>query len=146
MKEASHGLWLVQVAANSTWCPEIPFPPMPWLVSLKLGLTGLWSCWRLTPIARLPDERVRSGSPCASQTQTPCVRGRGAPGANCTCRSYDQIQMGVVDIYMYFGAFCQGLLGLENFLPTDGFSTKPLKVRLLAGEQKATEYAPTSRK
>ena len=38
-----------------------------------------------------------------------------------------------------FEAFCQGLLGLENFLPTYGFSTKPLKVKLLAGEQKATE-------
>ena len=31
------------------------------------------------------------------------------------------------------------LLGLENFLPPNGFSTKPLKVKLLAGEQKATE-------
>ena len=33
------------------------------------------------------------------------------------------------------------LLGCEdcNFLPTNGFSIKPLKVKLLAGEQKATE-------
>ena len=27
-----------------------------------------------------------------------------------------------------------------NFLPTNGFSTKPLKVKLLAGEQKAAEF------
>ena len=39
----------------------------------------------------------------------------------------------------YFGACCQGMLGLNNFLPTSGFSTKPLKVKLLAGEQKATQ-------
>ena len=31
------------------------------------------------------------------------------------------------------------MLGLDNFLPT-GFSIKPPKVKLLAGEQKATEY------
>ena len=31
------------------------------------------------------------------------------------------------------------MLGLNNFLPTNGFSIKPLKVKLLAGEQKATE-------
>ena len=36
------------------------------------------------------------------------------------------------------GAFCQGMLGLHNCLPTNGFSMKPLKGRLLA-EQKATE-------
>ena len=30
------------------------------------------------------------------------------------------------------------MLGL-NFLPTTGFSIKPLEVKLLAGEQKATE-------
>ena len=38
-----------------------------------------------------------------------------------------------------FGAFCQGMFGLENFLPTNGFSIKPLEVKLLAGEQKLTE-------
>ena len=27
-----------------------------------------------------------------------------------------------------FGAFCQGMLGPNNFLPTHGFSTKPLNV------------------
>ena len=27
-----------------------------------------------------------------------------------------------------------------HFLPTNGFSIKPLKVKLLAGEQNATEY------
>ena len=37
-----------------------------------------------------------------------------------------------------FGAFCW-MLGLFAFLPTNGFSIKPLKVKLLAGEQKATE-------
>ena len=42
--------------------------------------------------------------------------------------------------YMNFGAFCQGMLGLNNFSPTNGvLRIKPLKVKLLAGEQKATE-------
>ena len=31
------------------------------------------------------------------------------------------------------------MLGLHNCLPTSGLSSKPLKVKLLAGEQKATE-------
>ena len=39
-----------------------------------------------------------------------------------------------------FVAFCQGMLGQNNFLPANGFSIKPLKVKLLAGEQKATEF------
>ena len=30
-------------------------------------------------------------------------------------------------------------------MPTHGFSTKPLKVKLLAGEQKATEVSKTCR-
>ena len=30
---------------------------------------------------------------------------------------------------IFFGAFCQGMLGLNNFLPTNGFSVlEPLKV------------------
>ena len=43
-----------------------------------------------------------------------------------------------------FGAFCLDASDF-NFLPTDGFSIKPLKVKLLAGEQKATklELAPS---
>ena len=36
------------------------------------------------------------------------------------------------------GAFCWDVRTL-NFLPTNGFSIEPLKVKLLAGEQKATE-------
>ena len=44
------------------------------------------------------------------------------------------------NVFTYsFVAFCQGLLGLNNFLPTHGFSIQPLKVKLLAGVQKATE-------
>ena len=31
------------------------------------------------------------------------------------------------------------MLRLSNFLPTTGLSIRPLKVKLLAGEQKATE-------
>ena len=40
----------------------------------------------------------------------------------------------------FFGAFCQGMLGLDNFLPTNmgSFKINPLKDKLLAGEQKAT--------
>ena len=38
-----------------------------------------------------------------------------------------------------FGACC---LDVFNFLPTHGVSVKPLKVRLLAGEQKATDVPP----
>ena len=36
------------------------------------------------------------------------------------------------------------LIGCQDFnlLPTNGFSIKPLKVKLLAGEQKATEFLP----
>ena len=42
---------------------------------------------------------------------------------------------------VFFGAFCQGLLGLDNFLQTNGFSVlNPLKVKLLAGEQNATKF------
>ena len=44
-----------------------------------------------------------------------------------------------VCVYMDFGACCQRMLGLNNFLLAKGFSIKPLKVKLLAGEQKATE-------
>ena len=40
-----------------------------------------------------------------------------------------------------FGAFC--LDARTNFLPTNGFSIGPLKVKLLAGEQKATELKGT---
>ena len=40
-----------------------------------------------------------------------------------------------------FGAFCERLLGLNDVLAMNGFSIKPLKVKLLAGEQKATEKA-----
>ena len=41
----------------------------------------------------------------------------------------------------FFGAFCQGMLGLTNCLPTHGFSIlNPPKVELLAAEQKATEF------
>ena len=36
--------------------------------------------------------------------------------------------------YGSFVAFCLDVRTL-NFLPTNGFSTKPLKVKLLAGEQ-----------
>ena len=50
--------------------------------------------------------------------------------------SRDQPQT-MVDVT--FLAFCQKMLGLNNFLPTNEFSIKPLKVKLLAGEQKATE-------
>ena len=39
-----------------------------------------------------------------------------------------------------FGAFCQGMLGLQLFLSNEWvFRIKPLKVKLLAGEQEATE-------
>ena len=43
--------------------------------------------------------------------------------------------------FLNFGACCQGMLGLENCLPTFRwvFRVKPPKVNLLAGEQKATE-------
>ena len=34
------------------------------------------------------------------------------------------------DEILSLGAFCQGMLGLESFLPTNGFSMKPLKVKL----------------
>ena len=35
------------------------------------------------------------------------------------------------------------MLGLNHFLPTNGFSIKPPRVKLLAGEQKATEHGQT---
>ena len=37
---------------------------------------------------------------------------------------------------VFFVAFCLDVFG---FLPTNGFCIKPLKVKLSAGEQKATE-------
>ena len=40
---------------------------------------------------------------------------------------------------IYFGAFCMDVRTL-TFCQLKGFSIKPLKVKLLAGEQKATEY------
>ena len=43
------------------------------------------------------------------------------------------------------GAFCQGILELENLLPSNGFSIEPLKVKLLAGEQKATKSGKTEK-
>ena len=39
-----------------------------------------------------------------------------------------------------FVAFCQGMFGLYWFLPTHGLSLTPPKVKLVAGEQKATEF------
>ena len=46
---------------------------------------------------------------------------------------------GSLGVMLLSGEFCQEMLGLNNFLPTNGFSIKPLKVELLAGEQKPTE-------
>ena len=44
---------------------------------------------------------------------------------------------GVIPHHQSFVAFC---LDVDfRFLPTNGFSIKPLKVKPLAGEQKATE-------
>ena len=40
--------------------------------------------------------------------------------------------------HRFFGALPRDVRTL-NLLPTDGFFIKPLKVKLLAGEQKATE-------
>ena len=40
---------------------------------------------------------------------------------------------------LLFAAFCQGMLGLNDFLPTSGFATNSLEVKLSAGERKATE-------
>ena len=49
----------------------------------------------------------------------------------------------IAEVFLVFGVFCPGMLGLENFLPTSGFfRSEPLKVELLAGEQKATEFWP----
>ena len=45
----------------------------------------------------------------------------------------------IVGAPFIFGAFCLDVRTLINFLPTNGLSIKPLKVKLLAGEQKATE-------
>ena len=42
---------------------------------------------------------------------------------------------------LYFGACCLDVRTF-NFLPTNGFSIEPLKAKLLAGEEKATEYSP----
>ena len=36
------------------------------------------------------------------------------------------------------------MLGLNHFLPANGFSIKPLEVKRLAGEQKATEERDTT--
>ena len=44
-----------------------------------------------------------------------------------------------METHVHFGAFCLDVRTL-TFLPTEGFSIKPLKVKLLAGEQKATEF------
>ena len=43
-----------------------------------------------------------------------------------------------------FGAFCQGMLGLNHFLPTIWFSEFNNNKKTLAVEQKATESAETA--
>ena len=56
----------------------------------------------------------------------------GAERGGDLCDTGSMGDMGILP----FGAFC--LAVRTNFLPTNGFSTKPLKVKVLAGEQNAT--------
>ena len=54
--------------------------------------------------------------------------------------AYGGLVVEIQPLKHFFGAFCQGMLGLNSFLLTHGCSAiKPLKVKLLAGEQKATK-------
>ena len=64
------------------------------------------------------------------------------------CTTYFDVHQGyrvLTHSHRRVGASFQGMLGLKLVASYNGFSIKPLKVKLLAGEQQATEVWPGAR-
>ena len=92
---------------------------------------------KLMPFCRFhsedPRKNVAIKRMCILQNDN-CPEGRLVPMESCQKSISRVIVCGLerVEASHFFGAFRQGMLGLENFLPTNEwvFSIKPLKVRL----------------